>query len=80
MTYRSVWIIHYVEFIIYYNLIVLSVDDTVGPSRDFNIIANGLSVLYCGAACANLIYGNKLPSTMMMTIGPHSSISLLDVV
>ena len=32
------------------NLIILSVDDTVGPSRDFNIIANGFSVLYCGAA------------------------------
>ena len=27
------------------NLIVLSVDDTVGPSRDFNIIANGLECL-----------------------------------
>ena len=34
-----------------------------------------LSVLYCGAACANLIYGNKLPSTMMMTIGPFINIS-----
>lgn len=52
------------------NLIILSTDDTVGPSRDFNIITNGLSVLYCGAASANIIYGNKLPSTMMMTIGP----------
>ena len=52
------------------NLIVLCEDDTTGPSRDFNIIANGLSVLYCGISGANMIYGNQLPSSMMLTIGP----------
>lgn len=61
----TMWTMLYIS-----NLIVLFVDDTIGPSRDFNIIANGLSVLYCGASCANMIYGNKLPSTMMLTIGP----------
>ena len=52
------------------NLAVLSEDDTTGPCRDFNIIANGLSVLYVSASNLNIIYGNGLPSTMMMAIGP----------
>ena len=52
------------------NLIVLCEDDTKGPSRDFNVIANGLSVLYCGVSGANMIFGNKLPSSMMLTVGP----------
>jgi len=52
------------------NLAVLAEDDTKGASRDFNIIANGLSVLYVSASNLNMIYGNRLPSTMMMTIGP----------
>ena len=52
------------------NLIILFCDNTIGPSRDFNIIANGLSVLYCGMSGANMIFGNKLPSSMMLTIGP----------
>ena len=52
------------------NLAVLVEDDTTGPCRDFNIIANGLSVLYISASNLNIIYGNGLPSTMMMTIGP----------
>ncbi len=61
----AMWTVLYVT-----NLIVLTEDDTKGPSRDFNIIANGLSVLYCGAAGANMIFGNRLPSSMMLTIGP----------
>jgi quinol monooxygenase YgiN len=61
----AMWTILYIS-----NLIVLAEDDTKGPSRDFNIIANGLSVLYCGLSGANMIYGNKLPSTMLMVIGP----------
>ena len=52
------------------NLAVLAEDDKKGPSRDFNIIANGLSVLYVSASSLNMIYGNGLPSTMMVTIGP----------
>ena len=52
------------------NLAVLAEDDTQGASRDFNIIANGLTVLYVSASNLNMIYGNRLPSTMMMTIGP----------
>ena len=52
------------------NLIVLFCDDTKDNSRDFNIIANGLSVLYCGISGANMIFGNRLPSSMMLTVGP----------
>ena len=52
------------------NLVTLLTDDTVGPSRDFNIWANGISVLYCGFSGLNNIYGNGLPSTMLVTIGP----------
>ena len=52
------------------NLAVLAEDNTTGVSRDFNIIANGLSVLYVSASSLNTIYGNGLPSTMMVTIGP----------
>ena len=52
------------------NLAVLAEDHTRGASRDFNIIANGLSVLYVSASNLNMIYGNRLPSTMMLTIGP----------
>ena len=52
------------------NFITLLSDDTVGASRDFNIWANGISVLYCGFAGLNTIYGNGLPSTMLVTIGP----------
>ncbi len=52
------------------NFVVLLSDSTTGASRDFNIWANGLSVLYCGFAGLNTIYGNGLPSTMLVTIGP----------
>lgn len=52
------------------NFVVLLTDSTVGACRDFNVWANGLSVLYCGFASINTIYGNGMPSTMLVTIGP----------
>ena len=52
------------------NFAVLMSDDTQGVSRDFNVWSNGLSVLYCGMASANTIYGNGKPSTMLLTVGP----------
>ena len=52
------------------NVIVLSVDETVGKSRDFNIILSVLSTLFVSVSSCNLIYGNKYPSTMMMIAGP----------
>ena len=50
------------------NFVVLLTDETAGASRDFNVWANGISVLYCGAAGANNIFGNGLPSTMLLTV------------
>ena len=52
------------------NLAVLTVDNTAGPSRDFNVLVNGVSVIYCGVSSANNIYGNKLPSTLLLIAGP----------
>ena len=52
------------------NFVVLLSDDTVGASRDFNVWVNGISVLYCGAASINTIYGNGKPSTMLLSVGP----------
>ena len=52
------------------NLVVLLVDDTKGSSRDFNILVNGFSVLYGSVASVNTIFGNKLPSTMLLIAGP----------
>ena len=52
------------------NLVVLLVDGTEDESRDFNMIANGLSVIYCGIASANSIMGTKLPSTIILVGGP----------
>tara|TARA_B100000941_G_C28430086_1_gene513732 strand:- start:441 stop:902 length:462 start_codon:yes stop_codon:yes gene_type:complete len=52
------------------NLVSLFVDDTTGPVRNFNIIANGFSVIYPAAASINNIYGNGLPSTVLVSAGP----------
>ena len=52
------------------NFVVLLTETTTGPARDFNVWSNALSVLYCGFASINTIYGNRLPSTMLLTIGP----------
>ena len=48
----------------------LSVDDTTGPSRDFLMILAGISTIFPAFAGLNQIYGNKLPSTMFLTVGP----------
>ena len=52
------------------NVVVLLTDSTVGACRDFNVWTNALSVLYCGFASLNTIYGNGKPSTMLLTVGP----------
>ncbi len=52
------------------NLVSLFVDDTTGPVRNFNILANGFSVIYPAAASINNIYGNALPSTVLVSAGP----------
>ena len=52
------------------NLICLSIDSTTGPVRDFNVLAQFLSTIYSLVSSVNNIYGNKLPSTMLLTAGP----------
>jgi hypothetical protein len=51
-------------------LACLSVDDTTGSSRDFLMILGGVSTIFPAFAGLNIIYGNKLPSTMFLTVGP----------
>ena len=52
------------------NFISLLVDNTQGVSRDFNVWSNGFSVIYCCLASINNIFGNKMPSTMLLIAGP----------
>ena len=52
------------------NFVCLLVDDTTGDVRDFNAITNLLSVIYGGIASVVNIYGNKLPSSMLLIAGP----------
>ena len=52
------------------NFIVLLSDSTQGPSRDFNVCVNAASVIYGSLASVNNIFGNKLPSTMLLIAGP----------
>ena len=52
------------------NLVVLFVDGKEDESRTFNMIANGLSVIYTGAAGMNTVFGNGIPSSLFVTAGP----------
>ena len=52
------------------NFVCLLVDDSIGDHRDFNLISNLLSVIYGAVASVNNIYGNMLPSTMLLIAGP----------
>jgi len=52
------------------NFVVLLCDGTVDESRHFNVLVNGFSVVYGSVASVNTIYGNKLPSTLLLVGGP----------
>tara|TARA_E500000178_G_C16994465_1_gene742456 strand:- start:912 stop:1349 length:438 start_codon:yes stop_codon:yes gene_type:complete len=52
------------------NFVSLLVDDTTGVVRDFNLFSNILSVIYCSIASVINIFGNQLPSTMLLISGP----------
>lgn len=52
------------------NFVSLLVDDTQGVSRDFNIWSNAISVIYGSLASVNNIFGNKMPSSMLLIAGP----------
>jgi len=51
------------------NFIAMLCDDTQGVSRDFCIWANAASVLYPASSILNKIYGNGMPSTLLITVG-----------
>ena len=40
------------------NFVCLLSDETTGAVRNFNVLSNGLSVLYVGGTAVNNIYGN----------------------
>ena len=61
----GMWTILYVV-----NLICLAVDTTTGPVRDFNILCSILSTIYTAGSSYNTIYGNKMPSSMLLMAGP----------
>jgi hypothetical protein len=61
----AMWTVLYIA-----NFIVLLSDDTQGASRNFNVWSNAPSVAYCALASVNNIYGNKMPSTMLLIAGP----------
>ena len=52
------------------NMICMFSDTSVGIHRDFNLISSLLSTIYCGTSGAVVIYGNKLPSSMLIIAGP----------
>ncbi|VVU94470.1 hypothetical protein CPAV1605_192 [seawater metagenome] len=61
----AMWSVLYIA-----NFVVLLSDDTQGKSRDFNVWSNAASVIYCSLASVNTIFGNKMPSTMLLMAGP----------
>ena len=80
-TVNSPWLIedHYIRSVGLYllwtilfvvNIVILLTDETRGMSRDFNIITSLLSTIYPAFSSANTIYGNKLPSSLLMITGP----------
>ena len=52
------------------NVVCMSLDDTKGPVRDFNLATSLLSHVYLAVASANNIWGSRKPSSMMLVAGP----------
>ncbi len=52
------------------NMGCLISDSTVGSHRDFNLVSSLLSTIYCGASGGVAIYGNNLPSSVLIIAGP----------
>ena len=52
------------------NLSAFVTDSVVGPPRDFLLFTSLLSVVYPAYSVHNQLYGNKMPSTLCLTMGP----------
>ena len=61
----TMWTILYIV-----NLLCLASDSSTGSVRDFNILCSILSTVYTAVSSANNIYGNKMPSSMLLMAGP----------
>jgi len=61
----TMWTILYVV-----NLLCLALDSTTGSVRDFNLICSLLSTIYTAVSSYNTIYGNNMPSSMLLMAGP----------
>lgn len=61
----TMWTVLYVI-----NLLCLVTDSSTGPVRDFNILSSILSTGYTAVSSVNSIYGNGLPSSMLLIAGP----------
>lgn len=56
--------------IFFINMIVLCIDNTSGPSRDFNVISSIISTIYLPMTSINNVYGTGKPSFGLITAGP----------
>lgn len=52
------------------NFTAMLLDNTQGTIRNFSVCTNVISVIYLAVGNLNNIYGNKLPSTMLLIAGP----------
>jgi len=52
------------------NLVCFFTDDTIGPSRDFLFFTSLFSTVYPAFSVFNELYGNKMPSTFLLIMGP----------
>ena len=52
------------------NLVAFLTDDVVGPPRDFLLFTSLISVIYPAYSVHNQLNGNKMPSTLCLTMGP----------
>jgi hypothetical protein len=68
MTSKGLYTLWSLLFII--NIVILLWVDNQGPERDFNITTSLLSTLYPSLSMVNIIYGNRLPSSMLLMVGP----------
>ena len=56
--------------IFFINIIVLSLDDTTGSARDFNVVSSILSTIYPFVSTITNVHGVNKPSFMLVTAGP----------
>lgn len=61
----TLWTVLYI-----WNIVALCTDSTEGNVRTFNLVTCLASHIYVAFAGMNQIYGNQMPSTVLVTAGP----------